>query len=220
MSSAPAQVRDNVTAQLEAPFNRALALLDTKATLTEFDNRAKLDQHRLLNSLSGPAVDTAKAFTALGHKLPDQPAIELYNYLLDRNGIIKTTEASSKEKEATVTNPANNEGLQYTIDNIKAQMEARFSVEAPPELDTELLDSTAINLYEAYAEHGDKIPRNNFSTFFAAHAKPGAEEYINNLKQVSPLFTPEIRDAAVSFSERALRDVKLKSASIIEVYTN
>lgn len=219
MASAPAQVRDSVKAQLEAPFNRAVSLLNSKATLEEFDNRSKINTHKLINSLTGPEVETAQVFSALGQKLPDGPAVELYNYLLRDNKIIKRTEASADEKAATVTNPDNTEGLRYTIDSIKKQMEARFSTEAPAELDVELLDSTALNLYEAYAEHGNAIPRKNFSTFFEAHAQEGAEGYINKLKQVSPLFTPEIKASAVSFTERTLKDAQNKTAEILNKYT-
>lgn len=217
IQNAPQQVRDNAKARLEAPYDRALALLSSKSSLEEYENRSKIINQRLLNGMRGnPTIDAANAFTAIGQRIPDALATQVSNFLLTEH-LVNTDEATATQKTEAVTRPENREGLSYTIENIKKQMDARFSAEVPEELDQELLDSTALNLYEAYGENGDAIPREVFSDFFAAHA--GAEDYINQLKQTSPLFTPEITEASVRFSERALRDAQVKTAQIIDKYT-
>ena len=218
IADAPENIRQSRRAQLEAPFKEMMALVDQKASLEEWENRSKLRTHIILEKLKDkPEIQTLNIFNALGQQLPPQQAGDVYGVLLNEAGALFEERPLTEEEQDKVAN-IDASATKYLFDSVRKQMEARFTTEAPDDVDQEALDTTALNLYEAYGTSG-KVSRENFRAFVEAHAQEGAEEYISNLQKVSPLFTPEIEAAMGQFAARAKVDVQKRTAKIIEKYT-
>lgn len=219
IEDAPEGIKQSYKTQLEAPFKEMISLIDQKASLDEWENRSKLRTQILLNKYKDvPELQIIQSFAALGVQPDPSSMADVYRVLLeDLRPVFSNKDLDEEEQEQVVSAP-DKTTTKYLFDSIKKQFSARAELKAPEGVDQEALDRTALNVYEAYASSG-KVSRENFSAFFEAHAQEGAEEYINNLQKVSPLFNQEIGAAAVSFSERALRDTQVKVGEVIEKYT-
>ena len=219
MEFADQAFKEELKAIHNAPYNEMIAALDEKATLESFKNRSSFRTQSLIEQFKDhPDVVEMQAYAAFGQQAHETAKANFHKAMInDILPVFGKSALTDDEQDQVVSKPSG-ETTKYLFDDLKAKMELRMATDKPADLNTDVIDRTMFNVYEAYGTSG-KVSRENFRAFFEAHAQEGAEEYISNLQKVSPLFTPEIEAAAGQFAARAKADTQKRVADILKKYT-